>query len=502
MPSPSEPGGRLAVVSLPIGDPQDVTLRALRVLREADAVLAEDTRVTAAFLREHGIVARLVSLHDHNEADRVEPALARLGAGERLALVSDAGTPLVNDPGFRLVRACVEAGVPVDVVPGPCAAVAALVGSGLPPDRFVFGGFLPREREPRRQALVELGALRATLVLYESPLRAADTLAAVAELWPERPVCVARNLTKVHEQWLRGTAAEARQELGDETRGEVVLLVGHADEPVDIDRAIQEFANRGLSGRGLRDAVAAATGCPKKEVYERILGGSPRAGVQQPEHGARTARAGGTPASASAPGGPYGPGAGAPTLLLASASPWRLALLREAGIPCDARPPGVDEGAIVGADPVATAILRARAKAEFVARLAPRNWVLGADQVAHLDGEAFGKPTSPDDHRRRLRQLRGRTHRLSTAICLVVDGKPNERVAHTDLTFRADLSDEELDAYVATGEGSACAGGYRAERLGAQLIERVDGDWSNVIGLPLPDLIGLLRGLGWRPRFA
>ena len=191
-----------------------------------------------------------------------------------------------------------------------------------------------------------------------------------------------------------------------------------------------------------------------------------------------------------------------PPLLLASASPWRLALLRDAGIPCDALPADVDEAALVAADPVATAALRARAKAEAVARLAPDAWVLGADQVAHLDGEAFGKPVSPDDHRRRLRQLRGRTHRLSTAICLIADGARSERVAHTDLTFRADLSDDELDAYVATGEGSGCAGGYRAERLGAQLIARVDGDWSNVIGLPLPEVIGLLRGLGWRPRFA
>lgn len=190
-----------------------------------------------------------------------------------------------------------------------------------------------------------------------------------------------------------------------------------------------------------------------------------------------------------------------PPLVLASASRWRQSLLHEAGVLVDLHPAPIDEAAILAADPRALARLRAHAKAEAVAALRPEAWVIGADQVAHVDGEPFGKPESPDDHRLRLRRLRGETHTLTTGVCLWMPGKVVEFWEDTRITFRGDITDAEIDAYVATGEGSACAGGYRAEALGAQLIERVEGDWQNVIGLPLYPLVTALRDAGWRPTF-
>lgn len=185
--------------------------------------------------------------------------------------------------------------------------------------------------------------------------------------------------------------------------------------------------------------------------------------------------------------------------MLASTSPARLALLRAAGVRCEGRAPGVDEDRLSHADPARLAELRATAKAEAIA--APGAIVIGADQVAHLDGAAFGKPLDPADHRARLRQLRGRTHTLSTAVSLVYGAERRHLVRHTRLHFRAEVSDAEIDAYVATGEGSGCAGGYAAEGMGAQLIEWIDGDYFNVLGLPLLDVLGQLRAMGWRPDF-
>lgn len=268
--------GTLHLVATPIGDPDDITLRALRVLREADVVAAEDTRVTRALLRHHGIDRPLLSYHDHNEAGRAAELVERLQAGARVALVSDAGTPLVNDPGWHIVRACIDADVPIDVVPGPCAAVAALAGGGLPVDRFCYAGFLPRDESGRRAALAELAEVPATLVFYESPLRLAETLGTLAEVWPERPVVVARNLTKEHEQWLRGTAAAVRAELGDETRGEVVLLVGRGAprqaSDADVDALIDQLLAEGRTPREVRDRVAEQLGLPRRDVYARVLG--------------------------------------------------------------------------------------------------------------------------------------------------------------------------------------------------------------------------------------
>lgn len=268
--------GVLSIVPTPIGDPEDITLRALRVLREADVVAAEDTRVTRELLRAHGIDATLVSYHDHNEIARAAELVERVRAGERVALVSDAGTPLVNDPGWRVVRACIDADLPIQVLPGPCAAIAALSGAGLPVDRFYYGGFLPRDEGPRRAALAELAGQRATLVFYESPQRLAATLDTIAAVWPARPVCVARNLTKAHEQWIRGTAAEARSTLGEETRGEVVLLVGGApDGPAITVEALDGDITRRLeAGEGPKEIatmLAAATGLPRRDIYQRAL---------------------------------------------------------------------------------------------------------------------------------------------------------------------------------------------------------------------------------------
>ncbi len=266
--------GRLSVVAVPIGNADDITIRALRVLREADVVCSEDTRTTAALLAHHGQTARLLSYHDHSEAERVPAVLARIQAGDHVALVSEAGTPLINDPGFRLVRACVEAGVQVDVLPGANAALAALVGSGLSVDRFFFGGFFPRDSGPRAALADELGGLRATLAFYEAAPRLAGTLEWLAANWSDRAVVVARNLTRKHEQWLRGSAAAVRVELGDEDRGEAVILLGlPVERPLsaDPDSLVEAFLARGMDARAARDALAEATGLSKRDAYRKIL---------------------------------------------------------------------------------------------------------------------------------------------------------------------------------------------------------------------------------------
>ncbi len=266
--------GRLSVVAVPIGNAEDITLRALRILREADAVACEDTRTTAALLAHHGQTARLFSFHDHNEGDRLPEVLARLASGQHLALCSEAGTPLVNDPGFRLVRACVAAGIQIDVLPGASAPLAALVGSGLPVDRVLYAGFFPRDSGGRAALHDELRGLRATLVFLESPVRLPATLDWLTDTWNDRPVCVARNLTRIHEQWLRGSAAEVRIALGEETRGEVVLLLGPPPErPLadDPDALARRMLAQGMDARAVRDALAEATGLSKRDAYRKVL---------------------------------------------------------------------------------------------------------------------------------------------------------------------------------------------------------------------------------------
>jgi len=228
--APDAPGaGRLCLVPTPIGNLEDITLRALRVLAEADLVAAEDTRRTGRLLAHHGIQARQMSFHEHNERRQLPRLLDALAAGRRVALVSDAGTPGVNDPGFRALRAALEAGHPVEVLPGPTALVPALLGSGLPCDRFRFEGYLPRREGQRRNALAALAGEERSTVFYETPQRVARSLAVLAELLPDRPVAVARELTKLHEEFWRGTAAELAAALaGRAVKGELVLVVGGA----------------------------------------------------------------------------------------------------------------------------------------------------------------------------------------------------------------------------------------------------------------------------------
>ncbi|PHK95811.1 16S rRNA (cytidine(1402)-2'-O)-methyltransferase [Pseudoroseomonas rhizosphaerae] len=288
--TPSEtsgaPGGRpgLTLVATPIGNLGDLAPRALAVLRAADAVLCEDTRVTAPLLARHGVSVSLLPLHEHNEDAATPRLLARMAAGEHLALVSDAGTPLMSDPGYRLVRAAIAAGHAVSAVPGANAAVMALTLSGLPPHPYLFHGFLP-PREAARAA--ELGRLRAaeraglsaTLIFYEAPHRLAETLAAMARHLGPRPAAVARELTKRFEEVRRGTLeALAAHYAANPARGEIVLVVGPPAAEAEAGAAeagLDERLRAALAaGESLRDAaalVAAATGLPRKQVYARAL---------------------------------------------------------------------------------------------------------------------------------------------------------------------------------------------------------------------------------------
>lgn len=220
------PTGRLHLVATPIGNLEDITLRALRILREADAIYAEDTRHTAVLLAHYEIRKPLLSCHEHNERMRCEEMARRVAEGQRIALVSDAGSPGISDPGFRAVRACVEQGLAVEAIPGPCALVAALSASGLPTHEFHFVGFLPVKSGACERKLRELEAVSGTLVFYESPHRLLRTLERIAVVYPERRVVVAREITKKFEEFRRGTAGELQTHFEHHPpRGEIVLLV-------------------------------------------------------------------------------------------------------------------------------------------------------------------------------------------------------------------------------------------------------------------------------------
>jgi 16S rRNA (cytidine1402-2'-O)-methyltransferase len=275
--------GTLHVVATPIGNLEDVTLRALRVLREADLVLAEDTRRTRILLDRHGIVAKPRSLHAHNEAARSEEALAALRAGSDVALVSDAGTPLVSDPGARLVAAAAEAGHGVVSIPGPSAVLAALTVSGLASDRFAFLGFLPRRDAARRALLRRHAALPGPLVLFESPRRVAATLRLLREELGDRAACVARELTKIHEEALRAPLSALEARLAKGARGEITIVVAGAGadagearpaepapaEPLDVQ--IRALLAAGRSPREIASGLARSSGLPRRAVYARAL---------------------------------------------------------------------------------------------------------------------------------------------------------------------------------------------------------------------------------------
>jgi 16S rRNA (cytidine1402-2'-O)-methyltransferase len=270
--------GRLLVCATPIGNLEDVTLRVLDALGEVDIVACEDTRHTKALLDRHGIAASLVSFHEHNERARAHELVARMRAGAVVALVSDAGTPLVSDPGFQLVRACVAAGLEVQALPGPSAVLTALVASGLPAERWRFVGFLPRARAEKERLLAHAPE---TLVAFESPRRLAATLGMLATRDPARPVAVCRELTKLHEEIRRGSAAElAVHYRVNGPRGEVVLVVGAAgSDPVrqaSREQALGVLADLVAAGAKARPAAAAVaklTGVSANELYRGLTSG-------------------------------------------------------------------------------------------------------------------------------------------------------------------------------------------------------------------------------------
>ncbi len=275
-PNDARPG--LVLVSTPIGNLGDLTIRARRVLEASDLVLCEDTRRTATLLSALGIRARTEALHDHNEDARIPAILARLRQGETISLVSDAGTPLVSDPGYRLVRAAIAEGLPVTAAPGPNAAVMALTLSGLPPLPFLFLGVPPQKKAARRTAFSALRAaeragLRATLIWHEAPHRLRETLADLRDLFGNRVGAVARELTKRFETIERGTLDNLSAVFAaQEPRGEITLLLGPPEEEVedDLDERLQEA----LATQTVKDAAAlvtAATGLPRKLVYARAL---------------------------------------------------------------------------------------------------------------------------------------------------------------------------------------------------------------------------------------
>jgi 16S rRNA (cytidine1402-2'-O)-methyltransferase len=258
--------GRLVVCPTPIGNLEDVTLRVLAALREADVVACEDTRHTRVLLERYGVSATLVSYHEHNERARSAELVEKMRAGTVVALVSDAGMPLVSDPGYVLVQGCVAAGLAVEVLPGPSAALAALVASALPSDAWRFAGFLPR----KRAALESVLASPETVVAFESPRRVGASLAVLAELDPGRPVAVCRELTKLHEEVVRGAAAELAARYADEPpRGEIVLVIGGAPERTGADPAAVDAVRR-LVASGARARVAAG-------VVAELTGGAANA---------------------------------------------------------------------------------------------------------------------------------------------------------------------------------------------------------------------------------
>jgi 16S rRNA (cytidine1402-2'-O)-methyltransferase len=264
--------GRLVVCPTPIGNLEDVTLRVLAALREADVVACEDTRRTRTLLQRYGVTGTLVSYHEHNERERAGELVARMRRGAVVALVSDAGMPLVSDPGFILVEACIAAGLSVEVLPGPSSAIAALVASGLPAERWRFTGFLPRKK-PELERLLLTSA--DTLVAFESPKRLPGTLALLAAADPTRPAAVCRELTKIHEEVRRGSAAALAAHYAKEPpRGEVVLVVGPAPaglQPGDEDRAItamHQLVDAGTKPRTAAKVLAELTGVPANRLYK------------------------------------------------------------------------------------------------------------------------------------------------------------------------------------------------------------------------------------------
>ena len=268
--------GTLYVVATPIGNLEDITYRAVRILGEVDRIACEDTRHTRKLLDHYRIATPLVSYHEHNEPARSDELLREIEAGQSIALVSDAGTPLIADPGYRLVHKAREQGLRVIPIPGPSALLAALSASGLATDAFVFGGFLPSKKSHRRKLLEELKTVEATLVLYEAPHRISETLADIAELMPTRPIVLARELTKIHEEFLPGTAAELQHELAQRPamKGEFTILIAKDQTPVvddtPLETAMEKLIQAGVPRMDAMKTLARQRGMSKHEVYKRL----------------------------------------------------------------------------------------------------------------------------------------------------------------------------------------------------------------------------------------
>jgi len=268
--------GCLYIVSTPIGNLEDITYRAVRILKEADWIACEDTRTTRRLLDHYGIQTRLVSYHEHNELERSEELIERLRQGETGALVSDAGTPLLSDPGYRVVRGAVKEGIRVEAIPGPSALLAGLVVSGLPTDQFHFGGFLPAKQGQRMRLLESLRDEQATLIFYEAPHRILESLDDIAAALGGREIVVARELTKMHEEVLRGTPATIRNNLAerDMIRGEFVILVAKASEPVQDttppEEAVALLVSAGVDRMEAMKTVARERGLSKRDVYKLV----------------------------------------------------------------------------------------------------------------------------------------------------------------------------------------------------------------------------------------
>jgi 16S rRNA (cytidine1402-2'-O)-methyltransferase len=272
--------GLLYLVSTPIGNLEDITLRAIRILRdEASLIACEDTRQTQKLLDHFEIRTPLVSYHEHNEKARSPELLERLAAGENVALVSDAGTPLVSDPGYRIVASAIEQGIVIVPVPGVCAAIAALSASGLPTDEFRFCGFLPPKSGARRRFLDRLQAERATLVVYESPHRIVESLDDIAAVLGNRRIVLARELTKIHEEFLRGTVIEVLEQLRARpaVKGEMTVLIARTDDVITEGDPAVEVARLQASGISRMDAiktVAKQFGLGKRDLYRQLEGQS------------------------------------------------------------------------------------------------------------------------------------------------------------------------------------------------------------------------------------
>ena len=278
--------GTLYIVATPIGNLEDITQRALRVLGEVDVVACEDTRRTRVLLNHFGIKTKTISYHEHNERERAEQICKLLVSGKNVALVSDAGTPLINDPGFRLTNAAIELSLPVIPIPGPTAFVNALVASGLPSEQFFFAGFLPARANARRARLEELIAIPATLVFYEAPHRIAATLGDALDVFGNRPAAVARELTKIHEEIARGSLRELIQRFSTGSlaaRGEMVLVISGAavdeasttgeTEPASrrlIER-VSEFEREGMEAKAALKKAARELGLKRAEAYRLLV---------------------------------------------------------------------------------------------------------------------------------------------------------------------------------------------------------------------------------------